>query len=292
MATSEWSVIAAGFSFSERRIERGITGCRRIARRQLLSLVQCLEGEIARQVGVLLPVRYPKRSHAMYDYLPELLAATNGRRYFVRSWAGGRVVLRQRFWGHQATNCGLDEVMDAIGAADAAAPAEGTFGVYDRFVGLVQRNRELRGRGGLYGMIRNGLDPGFAAEIAEGPLDQLLLCGTVEEAAEAVVKELHGLSARYSPFERSARDLDDARQTYFGLVVAGEFDEAFAELLLREDQELASLPGVRLDSWQALAAVKLGIVANEDEAVETLAPVIKLSTLRRLRRSRKRAAVG
>lgn len=309
MTTTEWSVVGTGLSYSPALLERGILQYRRQVRRQLQQLIRSLEQGLHVRLADCLPLSRAKRVRTPggqwqrkpeADCIDRLIEAVPWW-FTLRYWQGEAVYGRVGFWRRLSSSSplsrcnrpkgGVDQLLEAIGEYSEACPAEGQNGPLDRLICSLTELRLLRGRGGLYGMLTNGLRPWVVSQLASGPLDELLLVGTVTEAAEAIAKELHGLDARYSPFERSPRDVDHARQVFCYMVGEGELDEAFAELLSDADQQLASLDGVRLDSWRSLAAAKLGIIDNAAEPTETLATIIQLPR-RRSGLRRKRAAVG
>jgi hypothetical protein len=295
----QWSVATTGVMYNRVRLECNIRRYRQQMRRALYAIIRELERDIDRTAGDYLPLKVPDKGSAMYDYGPPLRRATNRTSYTIRSWAGDKVVAHRRFWGQRdAGGCGLDELfgVNGLGYWQEAAPEEGHADAYERFVGLVACNRELRGRGGFYGMITWGLASHIARLLGdEWPLSEMLLVGTIEDAVTAVAKELSSLVSRYEPGELTEDEADDLRSRYLMMEVANAPDEAFLSLLTEGDQALIQMTGaIYANTWREVAARKLGVCENiqldhEMEVVgglEYRAPVIPLPRRRGRRLAR------
>jgi hypothetical protein len=283
---NQWSVVVAGLVCNQYRIAKRVRLYRQQMRRVLYGLIKQLESEIDRAASDYLPLKSPDRSSTLYDFGRPLLRATNRTSFELRRWSGNRVVSRTRVWGRQGSGCGIDELLGigGLGYWLEAAPAEGQQDAYERFVALVALDRELRGRGGIYGMVSNGLDGHVARMLGdEYPLSELLLVGTVEEATDAVVKELASMVGRYQPTDISDEEADELRTVYSILSVANAPDYDFVSALTEWDQALIRLSGAVYSlTWKELAARKLGVCENEEEvcdpceSADTLASVIRL----------------
>lgn len=269
--------VAPGIVYCPKYLAADIKHYRQGVRDQLLDLIRGLESEVIRAAGDYLPLRVPKRDSGMRDYLGPLLRATNQYRFTVRHWEGRRVAAHIPFWSYSPDASGIDELFSDHGLDYWSQPAagEGQLDVFERFTELVQHTRELRGRGGIYGMITNGLDPAVISLLAEDPLTAVLLAGTIEEAAAIVVKQLASLPGTYQDVEMS-EDVRQARQQdFFNLMAFEAPEEDFVSLLWPEDQELLVFSRVIVDDLRRLVGDKLGICENFD-LPDQLAEVIPL----------------
>jgi hypothetical protein len=220
-------------------------------RQELGEQIGGLETELNRLASGYLPARTPSPWSPEAD-LARLLRDERGRSLRIL----GEPVLQRN------VGVALDELLaelerEACGCSVSGRPED----LLTDLAGRIRQVQQLRGRGGRYGAIRNGIELEVARHLAHDEANTWLAFGALEQAAG----ELHaGIDTQLCRPAESER-LDVLRRLYFRLADLNRPDEAFAEIFV----DIWLVEFVMMDSrrprwctWRRLAADYLGILPN------------------------------
>ncbi len=239
---------------SPAQARRAAAQYRRLIRGDLGGLIGAVEEALEPLASSYLPVRRPPKG------TPEAELANRLRDERGRSLRlGGQAVVQSDVW------FGMDELVDEL--ARRAGPGGGGLRpevLVDQLAEQIREVHILRGRGGRYGAIRNGLELVVTRRLVDARLTDWLAAGRLgATAAQFRAKVLEELAR---PAESPRTDL--RRRIYFRLADRGAEDWKFAEVF--SDLMAAGLLEYLMDdparprwcSWQRLTADYLGILPN------------------------------
>jgi len=241
----------AAQALTHAQARRSLTAHRRLVRRDISDCIRSLERELQQVAAGFLPVRIPP-SWTPEAGLARLLRDERGRslRLF------GEPVLRRE------SPVALDELLTELEhlawwQRESVRPEDLLGGLADH----IRQVGQLRGRGGRYGAIRNGIELAIARQLAHSDADDWLALGRLDGAAQRLHVQIDAELSR--PAESSRVTV--LRRLYFWLVDHGRPDTDFAEIFA--DAWLVEL--IMMDArrprwctWQRLAADYLGILPN------------------------------
>ncbi len=247
-------MVAGALSGAQTR--RAVTCHRRIVRSELAEQIDEHERSLWPLVSGWLPVEVPRPGTPEVE-LSRLLRDDRGRSLRIFDTP----VLQC------AAGVSLDELVDELAR-------QATVGGFDPrpevliedLAARIRHVRQLRGRGGRYGAIRNGLELRVVTQLAHDAVDHWLAMGQLTETAGSLRRQIADQLSR--PAESGQTRM--LRRLYFRLADAGAVDSEFAEIFSHAplvELVMAETRRPRWCSWRRLAADYLGILPNSDPAL-------------------------
>jgi hypothetical protein len=236
---------------SRAQARRAVAQLRRDFRAWLLAKpITELEERLDQLAGERLPVRPPKRQTAEAELADMLRQA---------AW-GGRVLGRPVVSRHSEHH--IDQLVALLSQGDLA---ESPFDAIERLVKLIVQILELRGRGGRYGAISNGITPRVAAKLSELEFEQILAQESLDLATRWFLNQLRSILRPIRQTKQNRPHLQALRYAYSRFERREASDDDYAHLFDEGAQIVLSLlmndpkRPIRC-TWRSLATHRLGLM--------------------------------